>query len=107
MSTELRISTNQLSEFGSHSRQQQHISRSRKVSVNEHTPRRTRNSPVLNVNNNINLRFDMRTHNKGNITAQEDDEEKDSNQEHNNRGLMDCVEPSSDENVHSNEMVGN
>ena len=49
----------------------------------------------------------MFTNNRGNITAQEDDEEKDYNQEHNNRGLTDCVELSSDENTHSNNEVRN
>jgi len=45
--------------------------------------------------------------NRGNMTAQEDDEEKDSNQEHNNRGLRGCVEPSSDENKHLDDEVVN
>ena len=49
----------------------------------------------------------MRTNDRGNITAQEDDEEKDSNQEHNNRGLIHCIEPIIDENAHSNDEVGN
>ena len=33
--------------------------------------------------------------------------EHDSNQEYNNRGLLDDVEPSSDANSHSNDVVGN
>ena len=47
--------------------------------------------------------------NRGSTTAQEDDKENDSNQENINRGLTDCVEPSSDENrnAHSNNAVGN
>ena len=48
----------------------------------------------------------MFTNNRGNITAQEDDEEKDSNEEHNNRISTDCIEQSSDENSRSNNKVG-
>ena len=47
----------------------------------------------------------MCTHNRGHIMDQEYHEEKDSNQEYNNRGLTDCVEPSSDELARSNNVV--
>ena len=49
----------------------------------------------------------MRTNDRGGITAQEDDEENYSNEEHNTRGLTDCVEPSSDEHAHSNDEAEN
>ena len=64
---------------------------------------------MLNVNNNVNLQFDMRTKCRVSRTTQEDDEEKYSNQENINRGLTDFVEPSSDanQNTHSNDVVGN
>ena len=77
MSTELRMSKDPLLEFRSHSQQQHHISRSRESCINQHTPRRARNALVFNVNNSVNLRFDMRIKNRGTTTAQEDDKEKD------------------------------
>ena len=49
---------------------------------------------MFNVNINVKLRFDMFTKDRGNITAQENKEEKDSNQEKIIRGLTDFVEPS-------------
>ena len=100
------MSTDQSSEFTRRTHQQHYITRSRKGSVHEHTPRRTRNTVMFNVNNNVTLRFDMRTKNRGKITTHEDDDEKYSSQEHNNRGLKDCVEPISDKNLLSNNMVG-
>ena len=48
----------------------------------------------------------MRINNKGNIKAQEDDKEKDSNQKNNNRSLTDCVESISDQHVYLNNKVG-
>ena len=64
MLLEIRMSTDQLSEFRSHTRQRQHITRSHEGGVNSHTPRRTRNATVSNVNNNANLRFGIRTKNR-------------------------------------------
>ena len=57
---ELRVSTDQLSEFRSHITQQLHITRSREAGLNQHTQSQI-NAPVFNVNNNVNLRFDTRT----------------------------------------------
>ena len=44
----------------------------------------------------------MRTNNRGNITAQEDDKEKCFDQENMNRGLTECVESSSGQNQNEN-----
>ena len=61
------------------------------------------------MNNNVNLRFDMRKNDRENLMAQEDDEEKDVHQENLNRCLTECFESSSDENknTHSKNVVGN
>ena len=61
------------------------------------------------MNNNVNLRFDMRANNRGTTTSQEDDEEQYIHQENINIGLTHYIEPSSDENqnTHSNDVVGN
>ena len=81
------MSIDQLPELKSHSMHQQYISRSCKTSLNEHTPRRPRNAPVFNVNNNVNLQFDIHTNNRGSTSEQEDDEETNVHQENINRGL--------------------
>ena len=73
MSTELRISTDPLSDFRSHSQQRQNISHSRESILNQHNPRMARSVLVFNVNINENLRFDMRKNNRGTTTAEEDD----------------------------------
>ena len=59
-------------------------------------PQENQEMPHYSINNNVNFQFDICTNDRENIAAQEDDKEKDSNQEHNNRGLTDCIEPSSD-----------
>ena len=109
MIPKLRMSTNQLSDFRSRTRQQRCISHSYEASLNEYNLRRIRNIAVFNVNNNVNLRFDMHKNDRRSTTVQEDDKEKDYNQKTINRGLLDYVEPSSDENqnTHSNDVIGN
>ena len=58
------------------------------------------------MNNNVNLRFDMRANDREPITVQEDDEKNDVNQENINRGLTECVEYSSDQNTNEHKQCG-